>query len=108
MNRKKLFTKKFADDFEANYQYIYKDSPQNAKKFAEELDSKIEKIKEQPTAFPPESALPTKKNWYRFAIFMNKWKVIYKVTSELLIFLAIVHTHRHEKQIKRIRTNKYQ
>ncbi len=108
MKRKKLFTRSFAKYFEANYQYIYKESPQNARKFAKDLDSKIEKIKERPTAFPPESALPTKKNWYRFAIFMNKWKIIYKVTNDLLIFLAIIHTNRHEKQIKRIRTNKYQ
>jgi plasmid stabilization system protein ParE len=106
--RKHLYTEKFSKSFDDVYNYINDDSPQNAKKFAKELDKKIDSIKEQPTAFPPEPALPTKRNWYRFAIFMKSWKIVYKVTSELLVFLGIVHTKRHDRELKRLRTNRYE
>ena len=108
MKRKQLFTRKFSQNFDSAYDYIYNDSPQNAKKFAKELDQKIDKIKKQPTAFPPEPALRTEKNWYRFSILMKRWKLIYKVTNDLLIFLGIIHTSRHNRELKKFRTNRYE
>lgn len=107
MPRKKIIKKKFEDDFDEIFDYINENSPQNAIKFAEELDVKIEEITINPTAFPPEKTLPTKRNWYRFSKLMKSWKILYKVTNKVLVFLSIVHSKRHSKEIEKLRTNKY-
>jgi len=105
--RKKVITTQLEQQFDETFQFIQQDSSQNAEKFAQQLNEKLEKIEEHPTAFSPEPNLPTKKNWYRFAIVMRRWKVIYKVTNSMLVFLGIVHTARHPDEIKKLRTNKY-
>jgi len=44
---------------------------------------------------------------YRFVIIMKKWKLIFKVTTKLLIFLGIIHTGMNPNKIKKLRTTKY-
>ncbi len=105
--RKEIITKKLELHFDEIYDYIIKNSPQNAKKFAEQLDVQIEKIKQSPKAFPAEYYLQTKNNLYRFALVMKRWKIIYKVTNELLVFLGIIHTAQHPREIKKLRTSNY-
>ncbi len=89
-------------------EYIRQDSTQNALKFNQELTKVLIKIKNHPTASPPEPFLPTKQNWYRFSVVMKSWKVIFKVTKSKLIFLGIIHTSRHPREIKKLRTINYQ
>ena len=105
--RKEVITKKFEQYFHEIHDYINENSPQNAIKFAEQLDKKIDIIKQNPKVYSQERYLPTKKKWYRSARLMKSWKIVYKVTNELLVFLGIIHTSRHPKEIKKLRTSNY-
>ena len=108
MKKKKvLIVKKFEEQGKEIAKYISENSSQNAKEFAKEVDGKIMKIIKHPTAYPPELYLPTKKNWYRFTIVKKRWKIIFKITNKLLVFLDIIHTSRHPHEIQKLRTNKY-
>jgi len=106
--RKVVYTNTFDKQFDANFLYIKENSTQNAQDFAKETDLSIEKIKNHPTAYPPEPFLPTKNNWYRFTLVMKSWKLIFKITNDSLIFLGIIHTSRHPREIKKLRTNIYE
>ncbi len=107
-NRKTIIQPKLLKDVEEIFEYIKRDSPQNANKFKKETINRIDKVELNPTAYPPESNLNSKRKLYRFTLLMKSWKLIFKVTNELLIFLGIVHTSRHHTQIKKHRTRKYQ
>ena len=87
--------------------YIRQCSPQNAEKFVKEVDRVTDEIVANPKGFPSEPYLPTNNNLYRFALVMKSWKIIFKVTNELLIFIGIIHTARHPKNIENLRTNNY-
>ena len=87
--------------------YIRDDSEKNANKFIQEVDKMLDNIKMNPKGFPPEPNLPTKRNLYRFALVMKSWKIVYKVSNKLLVFLGIIHSARHPKEIKKLRTNNY-
>lgn len=89
-------------------EYIRQNSPQNADKFVKQVDIAMSEIITIPTAYPPEPNLPTNNNLYRFALVMKSWKIIFKVTNELLIFLGIIHAARHSKEITNLRTNNYE
>jgi plasmid stabilization system protein ParE len=99
--------KQFAIHGQEIVNYLREQSPQNAEKFKEELSSTLIKIKKSPKAYPPEPYLPTKNNLYRFALVMKSWKIIFKITGTLLVFLGIIHTARHPKEIKKLRTRNY-
>ena len=99
--------KHFLKDGNEIVNYIKNNSSQNAEKYKNELRRQLILIKENPKIFPSEYYLPTKNNLYRFAIVMKHWKIIYKVTNKQLIFLGIIHTARHPKEIKKLRTNNY-
>ena len=87
------------------YEYIKLNSLQNAEKFKIELLKQIDIVEANPTANPPEKLLNAKKTLYRFKIVMKSWKLIFKVTNTLLIFLGIVPTSRHPKEVQKLRTN---
>jgi plasmid stabilization system protein ParE len=106
--RDKIVLPSFIKNAKEISDYIHKDSPQNAAKFRSNLEDKIISVTQRPTSNPPEPNLPTKRNWYRFALVMKSWKMIFKVTNNLLVFIRIVHTHRHPGEIKKLRTNKYE
>ena len=89
------------------YSYIKTNSLQSAEKFKKELKQKIEEVEMQPTSYPPEMILNTKRRMYRFAIIMKSWKIVFKVTQKLLIILGIIHTSRHPNEIKKLRTSNY-
>jgi len=105
--RKTFYKKNFDDDFEKIYNYIANDSPQNAKKFASQLKKLIEWIIKNPTAGTIETQIYSKNDWYRFKKIMKSWKVVYKVTKKLLVFLGIIHSKKHSDNIKNLRTNNY-
>lgn len=105
--RKVLYKKSFEQDFEEVYDYINQDSEQNAKKFAQEVKNKIEKIIKNPTAQSPEILIYSKQNCYRFKNVMKSWKIIFKVTKSILVFLSIIHIKRNPNKIKKLRTSNY-
>ena len=105
--RKIIVTENFEKQAEVQYDYIYTNSPQNANKFADGLSSAIKLIYEHPKAYPPAPIIPTKHNLYRFKLYMKSWKIVFKVTNNLLIILGIVNTKRHPREIKKLRTSNY-
>jgi len=106
--RKLVYKKDFEDDFEQVYSFIRENSEQNAKKFAQEVKIKVEWIIQNPTSGTVESQIQSKQNWYRFKIVMSSWKIVYKVTKSMLVFLGIIHVKRHPNQIKKLRTSNYE
>ena len=104
-NRKISYKEKFEDHFDDIIKYLTEKSPQTAKEFAQEVKDKLNKIENTPTANPIEPSLPSKQKWFRFAIVKKRWKIIFKVTNKVLIFLGIVHTSRHPKEIKKLQKN---
>ena len=105
--RKTIIQPAVYNEAENIYEYIKSDSPQNAEKFKQELQKKIEKVEANPTAHSPENLLNNKRKLYRYTLLMKSWKLIFKVTKELLVFLGIVHIKRHPNQTQKLRTNKY-
>ncbi len=103
--RKVIILKQFDKQSREIFNYIYQNSEQNAQKFKYEIINIITKIQKEPYAFPPEPYLQTKQNLYRFAILMKKWKIIFKATNKLLIFIGIIHTARNPMEIKKLRTS---
>ncbi|RLD57954.1 MAG: hypothetical protein DRJ05_08845 [Bacteroidetes bacterium] len=87
--------------------YIRQKSEQNSQKFIYEVDKVTDQIKQTPKAFPQELNLPSKYNWYRFAIVMKSWKIVFKVTDKYLVFLSIVYAGRHPREVVKLRTSDY-
>ena len=107
-NREIKIKKQFDEQGREIADYIRQNSEQNAQKFINEVDIETDKIELNPEGYPPERFLPTKQNLYRFAIVMKSWKIIFKVTNNLLVFLGIIHTAQHPNKIKKMRTSNYQ
>lgn len=109
MNRKRKIIIQPSTILEAEeiFNFIKPDSPQNAQKFRVEFLSSVNKVAEHPDAYPPEKDLNNKIILYRFILVMKKWKLIYKVTKNIIIFVGIVHTSRHPNEIKKLRTKNY-
>jgi len=84
--------------------YIRIKSPQNAEKFKKQVLLKTEAIKQNPKLFPTEKYLYTKRGLYRFSLVMKSWKIIYKITNSKIVFLGIIHTAQHPREIKNLRT----
>ena len=97
----------FKKDLQAIVEYIEKDSPQNAIKFADDLLPFLDKIIAHPTATSIVRQIPTKKNWYRYKIYKKNYKVIFKLLKSKLVFLGIIHTSRHLDNIAKMRTSDY-
>ena len=107
MERETIIQEKVFEQVEEIYSYIKKNSIQNAEKFKQELQEKINEVERHPTACPPEITANSKIILYRFAIVMKKWKLVFKVTQKLLFFLGIIHTSRNPNEIKKLKTSKY-
>jgi hypothetical protein len=107
VKRKEVFTNLFDNNFDEIFNFIEKNSSQNALKFVALVDNEISNILNYPKAYPPEPYLYTVGNLYRFAKVMKSWKIIFKVTQNVLVFLAIIHKSQNPKEIKRLRTSDY-
>jgi len=106
--RKVVYKKEFENDFVSVHSFISENSGQNAKKFAQDVKTKIEWIMKNPMAGTVETRIHSKQNWYRYKTVMTSWKIVYKVTKSLLVFLGIIHVKRHPDKIKNLRTNNYE
>jgi len=85
MSRKIKIKKQFNEHGREIAMYISEESLQNAQKFIDELDKLTDKIDQNSKAFPLEPYLPTKNILYRFTIVMKRWKIIFKISSKLLV-----------------------
>ena len=103
-NRETIIQPEVFSEAEIIYKYIKQDSPQNADLFKQELLAAIEKVEANPEGCPSEDYLNAKRIIYRFTLVMRRWKLIFKTTKELLVFIGIVHTSRHPKEIRKIKT----
>ena len=100
--RKTIIQPETISEAEEIYEYIKTNSPQNAEKFRQEFLKAVDKVETNPEIYPPENELNVKRILYRFILVMKSWKLIYKTTKELLIFVGIVHTSRHPHEIKKL------
>ncbi|OQX78821.1 MAG: hypothetical protein B6D61_04680 [Bacteroidetes bacterium 4484_249] len=85
------------------YNYILKESVQNANKFINKLEIQIKKIKKSPSAYPPLTNFPNKLKLYRYSYVMKSFKIIYKISGSLIIILGIVHKGRANSEYNKIR-----
>jgi toxin ParE1/3/4 len=103
--RKTIVQPEVYTEAEAIYEYIKENSPQNAEKFKEELLNQIDKVESNPEGYPSESFLNTTKILYRFTLILKKWKLIFKVSKDLLIFIGIIHTSRNPQEIQKLKND---
>ncbi len=106
--RKVIVKQQFLDSLLEIRAFIAEASPQNAEKFVSDLKPKIHQIIENPEHFSPEKRLLTKRLLYRFAPYKKRYKIVFKVLSDRLVFLDIVHGHRHPDYFKGLKTTDYQ
>lgn len=105
--RKTIIQPETISEAEEIYEYIKTNSPQNAEKFKHEFLKSVDKVENNSEIYPPEDELNAERILYRFILVMKSWKLVYKVTISLLIFVGIVHTSRHPNEIKKLRTTNY-
>lgn len=90
------------EEVEKTIEYIAQDSPKNAIKFGEDFMPLIDKISKNPETYPLVKQLPTKHNWYRFAIYKKNWKVVFKNLKSTLLFLGFFHNKQSVEKIKKM------
>ena len=108
MPRKIIIKQEFPKLVEEIALYIAKNSPQNARKFVVGINPQLDIIAQNPLLYPKEFVFKSKRGLYRFCLYMESWKIIFKVLDGMLVFLGIIHTARHPAQIKKLRTTKYE
>ncbi len=108
MNKRKVvITPKFDKQFEEFYDYISKESPQNAEKFVHDLQKQMKAIEKHPKSYPPITNFDNITQRYRFKIFMKSFKIVFKVLKKMLIFVGLLHTSQGNLAYKKLRTAKY-
>ncbi len=105
--RKITIGQDFDKQFDEFYEYIYKESPQNARKFVRALEKNMKSIEKNPEANPPVTNFPNKTMRYRYRIFMKSFKIVYKYLKEVLIFTGLLHTSQGNKAYQKLRKAKY-
>lgn len=103
----KIIAKEFREQAKEIFNYINKESPQNAEKFTNELVEEINKIERTPTDYPPVRNFPNTTNRYRYKIFMKSFKIVYKVLKHVLIFAGLLHVSQGLGAYKNLRKRKY-
>jgi plasmid stabilization system protein ParE len=84
------------------YIAFVKQSPLNAIKVGDAIYRVIERIARQPFAFKECEELATKTKIYRGAVCLS-WLVIYKVVSDQILILGIIHSARKPSVLKSLR-----
>ena len=107
MSRKVIIKKEFTEEVEKTAAYIAQNSPQNARKFVTGINPTLDKIANNPLLYSKELIFDSKRGVYRYCLYMKSWKIVFKVLDNLLVFLGIIHTARHPKEILKLRTTEY-
>jgi len=106
-HRKIIITTNFYTSLKIIFDYIKQESDNNAEKFKADIIAIIPKISAHPEANSIVKQLPTKRNWYRYRLYKKRYKVIFKVLKDKVVFLGIVHTSQHPDKITELRTGNY-
>ena len=106
-NRKILYKSRFYDDINDIIDFLSENSTQSAIKFADGIKPVIKKIAKHPEANSIVRNLPTKRNWYRYKLYKKRYKIVFKVLKNKVIFLGIIHTAQHPDNLLKFRTSKY-
>lgn len=105
--RQTLYKSSFQTSIDEIVSYIEEQSPYNAIVFLEDLKKSVEWIIKYPEATSIEKHLPTKKNWYRFKMFKKRYKILFKLLNDKLVFLTLFHTAQHPDELLKFRTSDY-
>jgi len=84
------------------YIAFVKHQPLNAIRVGEKFFGIIERIQKNPLAFRECEEIPTIKKMYRKAVFLS-WFIIYKIKSNTIIILGIIHSSRRPSRISGLR-----
>src|ERR1700748_1353730 len=76
--------------------------PLNAIKVGDALFKVIDRIAANPLAFRECEELPTKARIYRRALCYS-WQIIYRIKTEQIVVLGIIHSSRRPSRIKALR-----
>jgi plasmid stabilization system protein ParE len=83
------------------YIAFLKHEPINAMRIGDAIYETIDRIGNNPTAFPECHEIPTKNKIYRKAI-CHSWYIIFKIKSFEIVILGIIHKHRRDTRVRAI------
>jgi plasmid stabilization system protein ParE len=88
-----VWSKKAAKELNEVYLYIYKDSPQNAKKVRDEIIDYGESLVKNPESHPPDKYRIDNDGSFR-AFELYRYRVAYKILEEIVLIVRVRHTSR--------------
>ena len=92
-----IWRKKASDDLKAIYNYILKDSPQNAVMVSSKIYELANSLTILPERFPIDRSINDPN--VRFAVLWN-FKILYSIESNSILILRIFGTKQHPKKFK--------
>ena len=92
-------------DFITGYIAYIRHEPLNAIRVGDEIFKTIDRIKKNPLVFRECEEIPTRNKIYRKAVCLS-WLIIYKIDSDNIVILGIIHGHRRPSRIRGIRKAK--
>lgn len=95
------FARQNIEDIIKYIAYI-KQQPLNALKVNAAIDNTIAKISENPFAYKECEQLQTKMKFYRQAVCLS-WLIIYKISTNEILILSIIHGARNPSKIKALK-----
>ena len=101
MFRKIIIKEEFPEMVSDIVIYISKNSRQNAIKFNKGINPKLDIIADNPLGYPKLFIFKT--GDYRFCNYMKSWKIIFRINRTHLVFLGIVHSARHQREIIKLK-----
>lgn len=78
------------------------DEPISSIRVGEQIFLAIDRIEKNPFAFRECEEIQTKNKMYRKAVCMS-WLIIYRITSEEVVILDIIHSSRQAQRIRSVR-----
>ena len=107
VNREVIIIPKFRTNLIEIWDYIAKDSIQNADKFIFDLKEIMDKIEKYPESNPMFLPLSGKRKLYRFRIYKKNYLIIYKLLKYKLIYIRVVYSRRKPSFYKNLKTKNY-
>jgi hypothetical protein len=95
---------RFIDSVQHFQVYIFQQSPQNAVAFGDDLLHEIEIINLFPFVYSEFKYLKTKQKSYRYKIYKQNFFIVFKLTTEKLIFIEIADGRMSKSSYQKLRT----
>ena len=100
MNKLKIKWSKHAiSSLNSIIEFIYQESPANAKTVKRTLISLVSTLNDFPEKYPQDPFIPKSKGNFRFVSRWN-YKIVYEVTSNEIIIIDIFHTAQFQNKIE--------